>query len=70
VTDNQSSEKRNAGFKQGIRIGSVKDGKVTAMVPPDPTLGAPEMVTVDAQGTIYGGFTGDKKWTVRKFMKQ
>ena len=53
-------EKRNPGFKQGIRIGSVKDGKVTAMIPPDATLGAPEMVTADDQGAIYGGFTGNK----------
>jgi DNA-binding beta-propeller fold protein YncE len=69
VTDNQSSDKRNPGFKQGIRIGSVKDGKVTALVPPDATLGVPEMLTVDDQGAIYGGFTGDK-WTLRKFAKQ
>ena len=69
VTDNQSSDKRNPGFKQGIRIGSVKDGKVTALVPPDATLGVPEMLTVDDQGTIYAGFTGDK-WTLRKFAKQ
>jgi DNA-binding beta-propeller fold protein YncE len=69
VTDNGSDDKRNPGFKQGIRIGSVKDGKVTALVPPDATLGVPEMLTVDDQGTIYGGFTGDK-WTLRKFAKQ
>jgi hypothetical protein len=68
VTDNQSSEKRNPGFKQGIRIGSVKDGKVTALVSPDATLGVPEVLTVDAQGTIYGGFTG--KMTVGKFVKK
>ena len=30
-------------IKQGIRIGSAKDGKVTAMIPPDAALGAPEM---------------------------
>ena len=35
VTDRQSDEKRNPGFKQGIRIGSAKDGKVTAFIPPD-----------------------------------
>jgi sugar lactone lactonase YvrE len=69
VTDNQSDDKRNPGFKQGIRIGSVKDGRVTALVPPDATLGAPEMVTADSQGAIYAGFTGNK-WQVKKFAKQ
>ncbi len=35
VADSQSSDKVNAPFKQGIRIGSVKDGKVTAFIAPD-----------------------------------
>jgi DNA-binding beta-propeller fold protein YncE len=69
VTDNQSDEKRNSGYKQGIRIGSAKDGKVTAMIPPDATLGAPEMATADDEGAVFGGFT-DKKFAVKKFAKQ
>src|SRR5262249_29247523 len=33
VADSQSTPSNNPGFKQGIRIGSVKDGKVTAFIP-------------------------------------
>jgi sugar lactone lactonase YvrE len=69
VTDGQSDEKRNPGFKQGVRIGSARDGKVTAMIPPDAALGVPESITVDDQGVIYGGFT-DNKFAVKKFVKQ
>src|SRR5712672_2327640 len=40
VADSQSDEKRNPGFKQGIRIGSAKDGKVTAFIPAEAQLGS------------------------------
>src|SRR5271166_4276949 len=33
VADSQSDEKTNPPFRQGIRIGSVKDGTVTAFIP-------------------------------------
>jgi hypothetical protein len=33
VADSQSDDKTNPDFKQGIRIGSVKDGKVLAFIP-------------------------------------
>src|SRR5207249_11708560 len=33
VADSQSDEKRNPGFKQGIRVGNAKDGKGTAFIP-------------------------------------
>src|SRR5207245_2835234 len=39
VADSQSNSKQNAGYTRGIRIGSAKDGKVTALIPfvePDP----------------------------------
>jgi DNA-binding beta-propeller fold protein YncE len=32
VADSQSNDKVNAPFRQGVRIGSVKDGKVTAFI--------------------------------------
>src|SRR5437667_64320 len=32
VADSQSSDKTNPGFRQAIRIGSAKDGKVTAFI--------------------------------------
>jgi hypothetical protein len=61
VADSQSDEKTNPGFKQGIRIGSTKDGKVTAFIPLlDPQLRAAEEVTADDQCNVYGGFTSKR----------
>jgi DNA-binding beta-propeller fold protein YncE len=65
--DSQSSEKTNPGFKKGIRIGSVKDGKVTAFIAETKELGSPEGVAVDAQGIVYGGFTNTMN--LRRFVK-
>jgi sugar lactone lactonase YvrE len=70
VADSQSDAKTNPGFAQGIRIGSVKDGKVTAFIPlTDPAVGAAEELTADDQGNIYAGFTAAGKMAVRKFVK-
>lgn len=50
----------NPGWKRGIRVGSVKDGIVTAFIPdtePNPDKGATsgaEGVTADRNGVIYG----------------
>ena len=58
AADSQSDEKTNPGWKRGIRIGSAKDGKVTAFImDPDPN-GSQEGVAVDAQGNVYGSLTG------------
>jgi DNA-binding beta-propeller fold protein YncE len=58
VTDSQSNEKVNPPFRQGIRIGSVMDGKVTAFISaPDPNEQMPEGVAADKQGNVFGGFT-------------
>jgi sugar lactone lactonase YvrE len=68
VADSQSGEKYNAAFRQGIRIGSVKDGMVTAFISePGPAPDMPESVAADDQGNVYGGFIG--KQTVKKFVK-
>ncbi len=70
VTD---SESRNAegyghhpGWRRGIRVGSAKDGVVTAFIPdPDPspetqsTTGA-EGIAADLHGNIYGAEVGPK----------
>ena len=66
VSDSTSSEQTNPGFKQGIRIGSVKDGKVTAFIPwlETNTL---ESVAADDQGNVYGGFTNTLNF--RRFVK-
>jgi DNA-binding beta-propeller fold protein YncE len=68
VADSTSTEKTNPGFTQGIRIGSVKDGKVTAFIPETKELGALEGVAADDAGNIYGGYTNTlnfRRW-VRK----
>jgi sugar lactone lactonase YvrE len=67
VADSQSSEKTNPGFQQGIRIGSAKDGKVTAFIPETKELGALEGVAADSQGIIYGGYTNSMN--LRRFVK-
>jgi DNA-binding beta-propeller fold protein YncE len=70
VSDSQSDDKTNPGFKQGIRIGSVKDGKVVAFIPlTDPNIGSAEEIGVDDQGNIFAGFTAVGKTALRKFVK-
>jgi DNA-binding beta-propeller fold protein YncE len=67
VADSQSGEKFNKGFKQGIRIGSVKDGKVIAFIDSAGTTEMPEGVAADDEGNVFGGFTANM--TVKKFVK-
>lgn len=66
VADSTSSDKTNPGYKQGIRIGSVKDGKVIAFIPWNEgnTL---EGVAADDAGNVYGGFTNTLNF--RRFVK-
>jgi sugar lactone lactonase YvrE len=74
VADSESNSKTNPGWKRGIRIGSVKDGKVTAFIPdpePDPekviTSGS-EGVAADAAGNVYGAEVGSR--TLKKYVKK
>jgi DNA-binding beta-propeller fold protein YncE len=68
VADSQSTPANNPGFKQGVRIGNVKDGKVTAFIPePSAEAGTPEGVGVDEAGNVYGGYTA--KMAVKRFSK-
>ena len=78
VSDSESREKQgygnHPGWKRGIRVGSAKDGKVTAFIPnPDPnpdatsTSGA-EGIAADASGAIYGAEVGEKD--VKKYVKK
>jgi DNA-binding beta-propeller fold protein YncE len=57
VADSESSPQRHPGWLKGIRIGSLKDGKVTMFVPPhknDATDGAMgEGIAIDAAGNLY-----------------
>jgi DNA-binding beta-propeller fold protein YncE len=57
AADSESSPKVHPGWLRGIRIGSLKDGKVTMFVPPHKT-DAPEGamgegIAVDAAGNVY-----------------
>ena len=76
TVDSQSSNdpkspNYNGDCKMGIRIGSVKDGKVTAYIPPPPGVDAknppPEGVAVDSHGTIYAAAVQMKD--VKKYTK-
>ena len=58
TADSESSERVHPGWQRGIRIGSVKDGKVTIFVPPHMTPNSPdgamgEGIAVDAAGNVY-----------------
>jgi sugar lactone lactonase YvrE len=68
VADSQSSEKTNPGFKQGIRIGSAKDGKVSAFIPDPDQSGALEGTAADPQGHVYAGFTGTQNF--KRYVKK
>jgi hypothetical protein len=61
VSDSESHADRpgthgyNPGCERGVRIGSVKDGKVFAFIPnPDGLTGGSEGVAVDHDGNVYG----------------
>jgi len=72
--DSESNARRNAGWKRGIRIGSAKDGFVTAFIPdPEPDqdnsgTSAAEGVAVDAAGNIYGAEVGPR--AVKKYVRK
>jgi hypothetical protein len=61
----------NPGCKMGIRVDSLKDGKVTAYIPTPPgvtnELPPPEGVAVDSKGTIYAAAVQMK--TIIKYAK-
>ena len=58
TADSESDEPRHPGWRRGIRIGSLKDGKVTVFVPPHPAPDLPdgqmgEGIAIDAAGNLY-----------------
>src|SRR5262247_3891484 len=58
TADSESTERVHPGWLKGIRIGNLKDGKVTIFIPPHTTPGAPdgamgEGIAIDAAGNIY-----------------
>jgi sugar lactone lactonase YvrE len=68
VADSQSSDKLNPGFKQGIRIGNAKDGKVNAFIEETKSLGALEGVGADDDGNVYAGYTNAQN--LQRFVKK
>jgi sugar lactone lactonase YvrE len=57
AADSESTAARHPGWLKGIRIGSLKDGKVTMFIPPHQTDNGEgamgEGIAVDAAGNIY-----------------
>ena len=58
TADSESTEMVHPGWRRGIRIGSLNDGKVTLFVPPHPTPNSPdgamgEGIAIDAAGNVY-----------------
>jgi sugar lactone lactonase YvrE len=74
VADSESNGKTNPGWKRGIRIGSARDGKVTAFIPdpePDPekvVTSAAEGIAADAQGNVYGAEVGPR--ALKRYVKK
>jgi len=58
TSDSESNEKVHSGWQRGIRVGSLKDGKVTIFVPPHKADRLPEGamgegIAMDAAGNLY-----------------
>jgi sugar lactone lactonase YvrE len=74
VADSQSNSKQNPSFTRGIRIGSAKDGKVTAMIPfvesdPEKNNNAGvEGVAADEKGNLYAAEVSTEM--LKKYLKQ
>ena len=74
VADSESGSvaRNHPGWKRGIRIGNVKDGKVVAFIPdPDENAtgtSAAEGVAADDQGNIYGAEVGPR--TLKRYVKK
>ena len=70
-SESESVSRNHDGWKRGIRIGSARDGAVTAFIP-DPVekatgTSAAEGVAADADGNIYGAEVGPKG--VKKYVR-
>ena len=75
-SESESVSRNHDGWKRGIRIGSAKDGKVTAFIPDPETRKRPEFtgtsaaegVAADAQGNVYGAEVGPR--AVKRYVKK
>jgi DNA-binding beta-propeller fold protein YncE len=56
TADSESDENSHPGWRKGIRIGSLKDGKVTMFIPPHTTERGETMgegIAIDTEGNLY-----------------
>ena len=71
-SESESVSQNHSGWKRGIRVGHIKDGKngkVVAFIPDPDTRSRPDFtgtsaaegVAVDAAGNIYGAEVGPKR---------
>ena len=71
-SESKSVSRNHQDWKRGIRIGSLKDKKVTAFIPdPDENAtgtSAAEGVVVDSMGNVYGAEVGPR--AVKKYAKK
>lgn len=73
VADSESGSvaKERTSWKRGIRVGSARDGSVTAFVPDPaespPSTSAAEGVAADAHGVIYGAEVGPR--ALKRYVK-
>jgi sugar lactone lactonase YvrE len=73
VADSESNDSNHPGWKRGMRIGSAKDGSVTAFIPDPQQLPvggttAAEGVAADPKGVIYAAEVGPKD--LKKYVKK
>ncbi len=70
-SDNQGAANYNPGCSRGIRVGSVKDGKVQFYIPPpvpaNPKWQPPIGVAVDLDGNVYAA--SDDQMDIKKYVK-
>ncbi len=71
-SESVSVSRNHDGWKRGIRMGNISDGKIFAFIPdPDEDArgtSAAEGVAIDAAGNIYGAEVGPK--AVKKYVKK
>lgn len=74
VADSESGSvaRERTDWKRGIRVGSARDGTVTAFIPDPaqspPSTSAAEGVAVDSRGVIYGAEVGPR--ALKRYVKQ
>jgi len=70
-SNNQGAANYNPGCARGIRVGSVKDGKVVYFIPPptppDPKMQPPIGIAVDHNGVIYSA--SDDQMDIKKYVR-